>query len=79
LQVDQLIAIGDMGEQIARAARDAGLENVTVAGSTSEAAALLGQIAEPGDLILVKGSRAARTEQVIEQFGLRHSSFGISV
>jgi hypothetical protein len=29
--------------------------------------------------VLIKGSRAARTEEVIEQFRLRHSPFGISV
>ena len=76
--IDQLITIGDMGELIARAARAGGLEKTTVVRSTSEAAELLGEIAEPGDLILVKGSRSARTEQVIEAFGLRHSSFVIS-
>src|SRR5467141_825557 len=76
--IDQLITIGDMGELIARAARAGGLEKTTAVRSTSEAAELLGEIAEPGDLILVKGSRSARTEQVIEAFGLRHSSFVIS-
>jgi UDP-N-acetylmuramyl pentapeptide synthase len=29
---------------------------------------LLGEIAGPGDLILIKGSRTARTERVIEEF-----------
>src|SRR6266481_5572179 len=76
--IDQLITIGDMGELIARAARAGGLAKTTAVRSTSEAAELLGEIAEPGDLILVKGSRSARTEQVIEAFGLRHSSFVIS-
>ena len=76
--IDQLITIGDMGELIARAARAGGLEKTTVVRSTSEAAELFGEIAEPGDLILVKGSRSARTEQVIEAFGLRHSSFVVS-
>src|SRR6266403_1380603 len=76
--IDQLITIGDMGELIARAARAGGLEKTTAVRSTREAAELLGETAEPGDLILVKGSRSARTEQVIEAFGLRHSSFVIS-
>jgi len=78
LGVDQLIAIGDMAAAIAEAARDAGLPNTSVVRSTSEAAQLLGEIAAPGDLILVKGSRAARTEQVIETFEIRHSSFATS-
>jgi UDP-N-acetylmuramoyl-tripeptide--D-alanyl-D-alanine ligase len=68
LHVDQLIAIGEMGKVIAQAARDAGLEKTSAVRSTSEAADLLADIAEPGDLILIKGSRSARTEQVIENF-----------
>ncbi len=72
--IDQLITIGDLGELIARAAQAGGLEKTTAVISTSEAAELLGEIAEPGDLILVKGSRSARTERVIEAFGLRDSS-----
>jgi UDP-N-acetylmuramoyl-tripeptide--D-alanyl-D-alanine ligase len=75
LGVDQLIAIGDMAATIAEAARSAGLPNTSVVRSTSEAAQLLGEIAAPGDLILVKGSRGAHTEQVIETFEIRHSSF----
>ena len=74
LGVDQLIGIGEMGAVIARAARNAGLEKSEAVGSTSEAAELLAEIAGPGDLVLIKGSRLARTEEVIEQFGARHSS-----
>jgi ribosomal protein S16 len=29
----------------------------------------LGEIAAPGDLVLIKGSRLARTERVLEEFG----------
>ncbi len=75
LGVDQLIAIGDMAAAIAEAARNAGLQNISIARSTSEAAELLGEIAVSGDLVLVKGSRSARTERVIEAFEIRHSSF----
>src|SRR6266513_2281065 len=68
LRVDHLIAIGTVVAAIARAAERAGLEKTRTVGSTSEAAELLGEIAAPGDLVLVKGSRLARTEQVIEAF-----------
>jgi UDP-N-acetylmuramoyl-tripeptide--D-alanyl-D-alanine ligase len=78
LAVDRLITIGDSAKLIAQAARAAGLEKVSAVRSTDEAADLLGEIAEPGDLVLIKGSRAARTEEVIEQFGASHSSFVIS-
>ena len=75
LAVDQLITIGDMAGRIAEGARAAGLKNVSSVSSTREAADLLGQIAAPGDLVLIKGSRAAKTEEVIGQFGSRHSEF----
>jgi UDP-N-acetylmuramoyl-tripeptide--D-alanyl-D-alanine ligase len=75
LGINQLITIGDRAELIADGARTAGLVKVSSARSTAEAAKLLGEIAEPGDLVLIKGSRAARTEQVIEQFGSQNSAF----
>jgi UDP-N-acetylmuramoyl-tripeptide--D-alanyl-D-alanine ligase len=68
LGVDQLIGIGEMGGIISGAAKKAGLEKSDTVGSTSEAADLLIDIAEPGDLILIKGSRLARTEDVIATF-----------
>src|SRR6266480_5812325 len=75
LGVNQLITIGDAAELIAEGARTAGLDKVSSARSTSEAAKLLSEMAEPGDLVLIKGSRAARTEEVIEQFGSQNSAF----
>src|SRR6059036_2086492 len=78
LKIDQLIAIGDAATAIAQGAKHAGLQKTTVVNSTSEAAELLNEIAAPGDLILIKGSRASRTEEVIEHFAVRHSSFVIS-
>jgi len=64
-----------MAELIAEGARTAGLDKVSSVRSTAEAAKLLGEIAEPGDLVLIKGSRAARTEEVIQQFGSQNSAF----
>jgi len=68
LRIDQLITIGNLAAEIAHAAKDAGLEKTAIVGSISEAADLLGEIAAPGDLVLVKGSRLAQTERVIEAF-----------
>ena len=76
--IDQLVTIGDVAEAIARAARASGLENTIAVRSTAEAAKLLGEIAQPGDLILVKGSRSARTEQVIQAYAHRQSPVVIS-
>ena len=75
LGVDQVITIGDTAKLIAQSARAAGLDKVCSVHSTREAADLLAEIVEPGDLVLIKGSRVARTEDVIKQFGIRHSSF----
>ncbi|MGI9114350.1 MAG: UDP-N-acetylmuramoyl-tripeptide--D-alanyl-D-alanine ligase, partial [Chthoniobacterales bacterium] len=72
LHVDHLIAIDN--DEIAQGARNAGLENAHLAKDAAEAAAMLSEIISPGDLVLVKGSRAARTEQVIEQLVTRHST-----
>ena len=74
----QPFTIGKIAAAIADAAKSAGLRETAVVDSTSEAAVLLDEITAPGDLVLIKGSRAARTEQVIEQFELRHSSFAAS-
>jgi UDP-N-acetylmuramoyl-tripeptide--D-alanyl-D-alanine ligase len=71
LRIDRLIALD---ETIADAARKAGLEHVDLARSTSEAADLLGNVAAAGDLVLIKGSRAARTERVMEEFTHRQSA-----
>jgi UDP-N-acetylmuramoyl-tripeptide--D-alanyl-D-alanine ligase len=79
LGIDQLIAIGEMGEVIAQAAQNAGLAKSVAVESTSEAAALLAEMATPGDLVLVKGSRSVRTEQVIEKFGNRQLAVGNSL
>ncbi|PYK30016.1 MAG: UDP-N-acetylmuramoyl-tripeptide--D-alanyl-D-alanine ligase, partial [Verrucomicrobia bacterium] len=78
-EVDHLIGIGEMGAIIVRAAKKAGLEKSTAVGSTSEAAKRLLDIAEAGDLVLIKGSRLARTEEVIEHFAHLSSPEGARV
>jgi UDP-N-acetylmuramyl pentapeptide synthase len=71
LGIDQLIALGEGSAAIAAAARESGLTNCRVVASAAEAAALLHGATHAGDLVLVKGSRAARTEQVLEEFAKR--------
>jgi len=73
-----LIAVGEMGSAIAEAAQKAGLAKAAAVRSTNEAAEILSDIATPGDLVLIKGSRAARTELVIEEFAHRQPTEGIS-
>jgi len=70
-RIDELIAVGTAGSGIARAARKAGLEASVAVDSPGAAAELLAQKAAPGDLILIKGSRSARMERVLESFAKR--------
>jgi UDP-N-acetylmuramoyl-tripeptide--D-alanyl-D-alanine ligase len=71
LRVDELIAVGGIGAAIARAAKKAGLEKSVAVDSPEEAAELLEGSAAPGDLVLIKGSRSARMERVLEEFSKR--------
>jgi UDP-N-acetylmuramoyl-tripeptide--D-alanyl-D-alanine ligase len=68
LRVHRLITIGQKAAAIAIAAKAAGLTNVIAAESHEEAANLLSESASRGDLVLIKGSRLARVERVLEEF-----------
>jgi UDP-N-acetylmuramyl pentapeptide synthase len=78
LGVDELIAVGAAGAAMARAARNAGLEQSIAVDSPQAAAERLGDNAATGDLILVKGSRSARMERVLEAFANRRSTAGVA-
>ncbi len=65
---DALIAVGTETTPLSDTARAAGLKEVHTTADTAEAAGLLRKMAREGDLVLVKGSRAARMERVIENF-----------
>ena len=72
MRIDQLIAVGSTGGgTIARAAEKAGLKKSVAVDSHEKAAELLEKNAAPGDLVLIKGSRAARMERVLEEFTKR--------
>ena len=73
LQIDEVIAIGKTASTIADAAQKAGLEKSRAVASADEAAEILADETSPNDLVLIKGSRAARTERVIEEFAKRQS------
>ena len=71
LGIDRLIALGPGSAGIASGATDAGLTKSSVLATAGEVADLLCETARPGDLVLVKGSRSARTERVLEEFAQR--------
>jgi UDP-N-acetylmuramoyl-tripeptide--D-alanyl-D-alanine ligase len=64
---DFLIAVGERAKPIASASFKAGLNQTRTVATQAEAADALAEFLEPGDLLLVKGSRSAAMDQVIEQ------------
>ncbi len=79
---DILITTGPETAPLAEAARHAGLSQVEETTDTTETATLLRDLAHEGDTILIKGSRAAKMEQIIESFAssnptIHHSPFTI--
>ncbi|MFZ9932132.1 MAG: UDP-N-acetylmuramoyl-tripeptide--D-alanyl-D-alanine ligase [Chthoniobacterales bacterium] len=65
--MDVLITVGEETSPLAEQAQAGGIEVHRVA-DTSGAARLLRELARPGDAVVVKGSRGARMERVLEEF-----------
>ncbi|MFN3409585.1 MAG: UDP-N-acetylmuramoyl-tripeptide--D-alanyl-D-alanine ligase, partial [Limisphaerales bacterium] len=66
----QLFAVGQHAAVMAEAARTAGLNRVLEFADASGAAAALRQFLKPGDVLLVKASRAARLERLFTLLGM---------
>jgi UDP-N-acetylmuramoyl-tripeptide--D-alanyl-D-alanine ligase len=66
--MDVLIAVGPETAPMAEEAETAGAVEVRRAGDVSEASRLLRELARPGDAVVIKGSRSARMERVLEGF-----------
>jgi UDP-N-acetylmuramoyl-tripeptide--D-alanyl-D-alanine ligase len=66
LGIDVLITVGTGAGMTAKAAREAGLEDVREAPGAEAAAAILRPLLRKGDLLLLKASRAGRLERVGE-------------
>jgi UDP-N-acetylmuramoyl-tripeptide--D-alanyl-D-alanine ligase len=69
LAVDRLIAVGQHAADCVRGARAAGMpdKQLTQCNDVQEAAAALKRWLEPGDVVLVKGSRSMRMERVVDE------------
>jgi UDP-N-acetylmuramoyl-tripeptide--D-alanyl-D-alanine ligase len=65
---DIIVTIGELARPAAQAARDAGFdpEHLHLAADIDEAVGALIALVAPGDVVLVKASRAARLERVAE-------------
>jgi UDP-N-acetylmuramoyl-tripeptide--D-alanyl-D-alanine ligase len=68
--VDFLITLGSKARHIAEGALESGMEKsrVLCAASHEDAAEMVRQTADPGTVILLKGSRATRMEEVLKCF-----------
>ena len=66
---DLLVTIGPLSRQMAEEAHRTGMNNgqITSFENAEEAANHVATLLEPGDLVLVKGSRGIRTEKVVER------------
>ena len=76
--VDALIAVGARGKWIGESAIETGLsaERVFFAENNSRAVELVREIAQAGDLILIKGSRGVKMEEIVAT--LAHAENGIA-
>lgn len=66
--IEGIITLGNATQLMARAAREEGCPVVREAEDQTEAAMILRELVSPGDTVLVKGSRSARAELVLEAF-----------
>lgn len=66
--IDCVIVVGNGARLIGETARHEGVAEVFYAESNEEAAGLLREKANPGDALLVKGSRSARMETIVRDF-----------
>ncbi len=68
--VDVLISVGELAKHIVHGAHRAGMPRKTArtCRTAEEAAALLGTLISPGDIVLVKGSRAMKMENALKCF-----------
>lgn len=72
---DMLITIGPLSHHMAEGALQAGMNNAQIASfeNSDEAADQVMSLLEPGDLVLVKGSRAIRTDKIVASLKKRGS------
>ncbi len=70
--IDRLLTLGEDAEILAREAQDRGMgpHQVTVFREPADLAAALKELTRPGDLILIKGSRAMKMERILAHLGL---------
>lgn len=66
VQLDSVIGVGQEAEWITDAAWRGGVEKVLRVDTAEEATKVLRDLAKAGDVVLIKGSRSARMERIVE-------------
>ena len=64
LGFDGLITVGPLCHHLAQGAKDSGMPLIHVTASCEEAAKILGELAVPGDIVLIKGSHYMHMESI---------------
>lgn len=65
--IDLLIGVRGLGKELVDGAKGAGLQNAIFIENSELAGEYLADEIEPGDVVLIKGSRGVRTEKVVEK------------
>jgi UDP-N-acetylmuramoyl-tripeptide--D-alanyl-D-alanine ligase len=73
---DVIVAVGPLGKLIGQAAVEQGHRQVHFADGNVEAAAQIRTLTQPGDVVLVKGSRGAQMEQIVQALALDTEAHG---
>jgi UDP-N-acetylmuramoyl-tripeptide--D-alanyl-D-alanine ligase len=71
-----IVAVGVLGKLIGDAARLQGHAEVHYAQSNAQAVTLLRQLSKPGDVVLIKGSRGAQMEEIVQTLALDTETHG---
>lgn len=67
--VNAVVTVGALAEHIVIAAREAGIKEAVACQNHEDAAMALQKILQPGDTILLKGSRGMKMEKILEMLG----------
>ncbi len=67
--VELLVTVGSLGRVIGKEAEEAGMSATAIhhVETNAEAAALVRRLVQPGDVILIKGSRGLKMEQIVAE------------
>jgi len=74
--IDLIVAVGKLADYVAKGAQEAGMnqKKITLYNITKEASMAMASLIKKGDTILIKGSRAMKMEQIVEELETQFKS-----